>query len=338
LPTLGQGILPPQGAVAAELTAITRRAFVPKVVVQLYMSTPFTSAMLASAEVASGGVSPITVPIQGSSMVQGQWIGYDGSFQQPGIIPGVQNAEFDLKGFVTAIPFLGMEGLVQVDYAVVPLIEARMNDATNVTIQTFSNSIYQNITDQTQIIGLPAAIDDGTVSANYGGVSRTTNAFWRSTFVNNANPVAPTRALFLQYIAQVTKITGEKPKMGLVGFGTWVALAQDFVGFERYNAVPGGTYADGGTGVVQALFSAIEVAGVPIYADNYCPEGTLYLLNTDYLSMYIHEKASFYFTGFESTLPNGQFGYLGAILTLLELVNVKPRAHGKFSNLAYANI
>ena len=293
------------------------------------------AAILSTAQVASGGLSPITVPLQGNPMVAIQSVGYDGSFNQPGTTPGIQNAEFNLKGYVTAIPFLGFEGLVQLDYAVVPLIEARMNDATNVTLDRFSNDLYTNVSDNQSMIGLPAAIDDGTFAATYGGLSRTTNTFWRSTFVNNGSATAPTRNLMLQYIAQVTKVTGEVPKMGLMGFGTWTQLAQDFTANERYMITPSSNFGDG---KVSALFRALDVAGVPFYADPYCPEGTLYLINNDYLSAYIHERASFYFTGFESTLPNGQFGYLGAILTLMELVDVKPKAHGKFANLQFLNI
>lgn len=335
MPQFGTGVVPASGAVAAELAAVTRRAFIPKVYVQLWRATPMMAAILSTAQVASGGLSPITVPLQGNPMVAIQSVGYDGSFNQPGTTPGLQNAEFNLKGYVTAIPFLGFEGLVQLDYAVVPLIEARMNDATNVTLDRFSSDLFTNVTDQQSLLGLPAAVDDGTQAANYGGLSRTTNVFWRSTFVNNGVPVAPTRNLMLQYIAQITKATGEVPKMGIMGFGCWTQLAQDFVASERYVVTPGSSFGDG---KVSALFRALDVAGVPFYADPYCPEGTLYLLNNDYLSAYLHERASFYFTGFESTLPNAQFGYLGAILTLIELVDVKPKAHGKFANLQFLNI
>jgi len=80
------------------------------------------AALLGSAQVASGGLSPITAPLQGAPMVSGQWVDYSGSFNQPGIQPGIQNAEFNLKGYVTPIPFLGFEGLVQVDYSIIPLI------------------------------------------------------------------------------------------------------------------------------------------------------------------------------------------------------------------------
>jgi hypothetical protein len=335
MPTFGQGIIPPQGAIAAELAAITRRAFLPKVFVQLWKSTPWMAAMLSHAMVASGGLSPITVPLQGNPMVTVQNVGYDGSFNQPGVTPGLQNAEFNLKGYLTAIPFLGFEGLVQLDYSVVPLIEARMNDATNVTLDRFSTDMYNNITNVMSMIGLPAAVDDGTFAATYGGINRPANTFWKSTYVHNGSPVTPTRNLMLQYIAQVTKVTGEIPKMGLMGFGTWTNLAQDFTANERYLVTPSQAF---GEGKVEALFRALDVAGVPFYPDPYCPEGTLYLLNTDYLALYVHERASFYFTGFESTLANGQFGYIGALLTLLEMVDVKCKAHGKFDNIAFLNI
>jgi len=335
VPQLGVGIVPAQGVIANELTAVTRRAFLSKVYVQLWKSAPMISALLANAQVASGGLSPITAPVQAWQMVQAQWTGYDGSFNQPGVSPGITNAEFNLKSMVIAIPFLGMEGLVQVDYAVVPLIEARMNDATNVAVATLSQALYNNYTNQMQMIGLPGAIDDGTFMPIFGGINRPTNAWWKSTYVNNATPVTPTRALMEQYIAQVAKVTGELPKMGLCGFGTFADLALDYLPNERYMITPGSNF---GTGEAASMFRAVSVSGVPVYADPYCPEGTVYWINTDYLSLYIHERASFYFTGFESTLPQGSIGFLGAMITLLELVNVKPQCHGKVTNLGYLPI
>lgn len=336
MPQFGSGIVPASGAIAAELSSVVRRAYMPRVYVQLWKSAPLIAALLSSAQVATGGLSPITAPLQGAPMVSGQWVDYSGSFQQPGVQPGIQNAEFNLKAFVSTIPFLGMEGLVQLDYSVVPLIEARMNDSTNVTIDTFATSLFNNVSNQQQLIGLPAAIDDGTFAATYGGVSRTTNAFWKSIYVHGAGNVTPTRNLMLQFIAQVTKTTGEMPTLGVMGFGTWTLLAQDFTSQERYNVTPSSAF--GADRKVEALFRALDVGGVPFYADPYCPEGTLYLINTNYLTLFLHERAAFSFTGFESTLPNNQLGYVGAILSLLELVDVKCKAHGKFDGLAYLNI
>lgn len=336
MPVLGQGIVPPPGGIGNELTYITRRNFIDKCFVQIGNSSPAMSAFIQTSKVATGGLSPITAPVQGNAMVSGQWVGYDGSFNQPGVIPGIQNAEFDLKGFCTPIPFFGMEGLVQVDYSVVPLIEARMNDAVTQTIIAFSTALFNNYQNTQQMIGLIGAADDGSFLTTYGNINRTQNPWWKAVYVANTGAQVPlTRIQALIYIAQVTKKQGERPKLGLCNFGTWTQLATDFAGYERYTVTPD---KDFGHQEVGALFSAINVAGVPIYADPYVPEGTLYFLNTDYLGLFIHERAAFYFTGFESTLPNAQFGYIGAILTLLELVAVKPICQFKANNLAYYNI
>ncbi|MBO0863563.1 MAG: phage major capsid protein [Mycobacterium sp.] len=335
MPQLGTGIIPAAGPIAAELTSVVRRGFMPRVYVQIWRSAPMIAAMLSSAQVASGGISPITAPVQGAPMVRGQWVDYSGAFNQPGVQPGIQNAEFNLKAFVTPIPFLGFEGLVQLDYSIVPLIDARMNDATNVTIDVFATTLFDNVANQQQLIGLPAAVDDGTFAVIYGGINRLANTFWKSTYVHNPGNVTPTRNLMLQYIAQVSKTTGEMPQIGIMGFGTWTLLAQDFTPQERYMINPGDRLDASADFVGHSSFQALDIAGIPFYADPYCPEGTLYLLNTNYLSLFLHERAAFSFTGFESTLPNNQFGYISAILSLLELVNVKPKCHAKIDGLQF---
>ncbi len=342
MPQYGSGVIPSSGAVATELTSVTRRGFLENAIVEIYKSAPLTCALLSTALMASGGISPITAPVQGTPMTTVTNTDYSGRFNNPGVIPAMQNAEFNLSAYIATIPFLGLEGLVQVDYSVVPLIEARMNDATNNTIDKFSTDIWNNISNNLAIQGLPWAIDDGTNVSTYGGIARsTTNAagtsWWQSAVVSNsAGAVTPTRDLIMQYIMQIFKKNGEKPKMGIMGVGTWDMLTRDFTPLERYNTTANAAYGDGGP--VNALFDALMIAGVPIYCDPYAPEGTLYLLNTDYLNMYIHDKAGFQFLPFESTFINGQIGWMAGVLTLLQMVNVKPQAHGRFANLSYINI
>ena len=323
MPVLGSGIIP-SGSIATELSYVTRRAFVPKLVVQLYNSTPLLAALLANSQSASGGVSSVTVPVQGAQFVNSQWSDYSGSFNQPAVQQGAFNSEFNLKLAITPVPFLGMEGAVQLDYSIIPLVEARMNDATNVTCDMFATALYNNTTNNQAFIGLPGAIDDGTNLVTYGNINRNTNTWWKSKRYAAGN-VNPTRQNVLQYISGTVKNGAEVPTFGVMGFGTWTLLAQDFVGQESYIVTPEkgfDTEADG----PRAAFRALMVAGVPIYADPYCPEGTLYLCNSNYLSLYVHDQASFAFTGFESTLSNWQLGYVGALVTIAELVSVKPKA------------
>jgi hypothetical protein len=323
MPVLGQGIIP-TGSIASELTAVTRRAFIPKLVVQLYNSTPLLAALIANSQPAAGGVSSVSVPVQGAQMVNSQWSDYSGSFAQPSVQQGAFLAEFNLKLGITPIPFLGMEGAVQLDYAVVPLLEARMNDATNVTCDMFATALFNNTSNQQAFIGLPGAIDDGTNLATYGNINRTTNAYWKSK-VYAAGSVNPTRSNVLQYISGTVKNSAELPTFGIMGFGTWTLLAQDFVGQESYMITPDKAF-DGQSDGPRSAFRALMIAGIPVFPDPYCPEGLLYFVNSNYASLYFHEQASFAFTGFESTLSNWQLGYVGALVNIAELVVTKPKA------------
>ena len=319
---IGGGILPATGSAQFnELTYVTRRAFIPKLVVQLYNSTPLMAALIANSQSASGGVSSVTVPVQGAQFVNAQWSDYSGSFAQPSVQQGAYNAEFDLKLMISPVPFLGMEGAVQQDAAIIPLIEARMNDATNVMMDAMATALYNNTTNTQQFIGLPAAVAN---SGTYGNIDRSTYTWWKSSQYA-AGSVNPTRQNILQYISGTVKNGAEVPSFGVCGFGTWTLLAQDFVGQEQYVITPGSGFDSDSNGP-QAAFRALMVAGVPIYPDPYCPEGTVYFLNTNYLSLYIHEQGSFVFTGFESTLPNWQIGYVGAVLMIAELVSTKPKS------------
>ena len=331
---IGGGILPATGSSQfTELTYVTRRAFIPKLVVQLYNSTPLLAALISNSQQASGGVSSITVPVQGAQFVNAQWSDYSGSFAQPSVQQGAYNAEFDLKLMISPVPFLGMEGAVQQDAAIIPLIEARMNDATNVMMDAMATALYNNTTNTQQFIGLPAAVAN---TGTYGNIDRSTYTWWKSSQYA-AGSVNPTRQNILQYISGTVKNGAEMPSFGVCGFGTWTLLAQDFVGQEQYVITPGAGF-DGETNGPQAAFRALMVAGVPIYPDPYCPEGTVYFLNTNYLSLYIHEQGSFVFTGFESTLPNWQIGYVGAVLMIAELVNVKPKSMTVVSGYNYLSL
>ena len=331
---IGGGIIPVSGSNQFnELTYVTRRAFIPKMVVQIYNSTPLLAALIANSQQASGGVSSVSVPVQGAQFVNAQWSDYSGSFAQPSVQQGSYLAEFNLKLMICPVPFLGMEGAVQNDYAVVPLIEARMNDATNVMQDAMAYSLYNNTSDTQQFTGLPLAVDS---TGTYGNIDRASNAWWGSKEYA-AGSVNPTRQNLLQYISGTVKNCAEVPSFGVCGFGTWTLLAQDFVGQEQYVITPGSAFTSDPNGA-QAAFRALMVAGVPIYPDPYCPEGTLYLLNNNYLSMYIHEQGSFAFTGFESTLPNWQIGYVGAVLMIAELVSTKPKSMTKVTGYNYLSL
>jgi hypothetical protein len=339
-PLLGSGIVP-AGNLGDELSYLTRRAFIPRMIVQIYKSSPLISALLANAQMAGGGVNAVTVPVQGFSYTTPAWGDFTGSFAQPNVTQGALNAQFNLKLLICPIPFLGMEGFIQVDHSIVPIIDARMNDATYNMIDTLATALYNNggsTNNDQQLVGLPGAVDDGTNATTYAGITRSaTNSWWRSQFTNSIGGGRFTRDTLLTYINQLVKATGEAPTFGICGFGTWTSFATDFTDGERYNYMVG--QSPGKDAKASAHFRALEVAGVPLYADPYCPEGTVYLLNTRYLSLYLHKMGAFAFTGFESTLPNFQLGSIGAVVTVTEMVCTKPKCQSQLTGFTgYVNI
>lgn len=318
----------PTGGAFTEYQAITRRAFVPTLYVQIWQASPTIAALMAHAKTATGGISSITVPVQGAALTIPQWVGFSGKFSQPEDIQGIQPAEFNLKGIITPIPFYGMEAAIQADHAIVPKIEAVFNDAGNSTVDVLSQALWNNVTNTDQLIGLMGAVDDGTNAATYGNINRNVSTFWQAK-VYSAGAVAPTRKAVLNYITGVQKYGTEMPTCCIMGLGTWLQLVgNDFAPLESYQIQPGNGF-DTTADRPRSLFRAVDIAGVPIYADPYCPEGVMMMLNPKYLSLYFHQMANFAFTGFESMLPVFQLGYIGAVVSLMELVCVKPKTQGR---------
>lgn len=328
MPTLGTGIVP-SGAIGAQLSAITRRGITQDVIAAVYQASPTFAMLFSKANAASGGISSITVPVQLAPLTTGGFTDFSGAFPAPTVQAGVQPAEFNLKGLVVPVPLLGMQSMLQVDETVVSALELTMNDASSQAISLLTNALFNNTgTNAQQLSGLPQAVSD---TGTYGGISRATYPNWGSIAIAEGS-TAPTRDSVLLDIIKVIAGQsggpgGERPTFGVCGPLTWHKLATDFAAQERYNVNPGGSYADGEFGA-QAMFQALSVGGVPIYLDANCPEGTIYYLNENYAGLYVHQDASFGFTGFESTLANNQIGFIGALLSLLEFVVSKPSSCG----------
>lgn len=180
------------------------------------------------------------------------------------------------------------------------------------------------------MIGLDGAIDDGTNLNVYGNIPRNANPWWKS-YVKASGGGNPTRKNVMQWIVGLNKFCGEQPSFGVTDAGTWANLAQDYVGAESYFISPGtGFDSDGDR--PRSGFKALDVAGVPIYMDPYFPvadAGQIDLVNSNYINAYWHDQAAFNFSGFESTIPNFQIGYIGVVVNAWQIVNVKPKASGR---------
>jgi len=325
VPQLNLGMVP-GGAVGNELVAATRRAVVPALFVQIYKATPLLNLLFGTAQRAKGGMSQVTVPVQGSSFVNFAWTDYSGGFPQPAIQPGMQNAEFNLCVGVVPISFMGMEALIQSSEAIVPLMRARMADAKTVAVQAISTALFTNnatLPNASQVInGLPQSYDDGAVVDTYGGISRAASSFWKSTLITGAGAVN-TRSAMLGYLVQCTALNGgEAPDFCVMSPSDWTALMQDFLTLEQFQTHPKSKY--GKDDSVNAGFRGIMLGDTPFFMDPFCPKGTAFMINTKYFAAYVSEDAPFAFSGFYSAIPNLQIANVGVVIIAMQTVCAKP--------------
>lgn len=343
-PLLNFGVMPPAAGGGNELVAVTRRAVMPAVVVQIGQASPFSTAMLSAAEPVSGGVSPVTIPIQGSRMVTGAYTDYSGNFAAPQVLTGLQNAEYNLAALVVGIPYYLFEGFVQQDADIVPIIWARMNDAGNFMSDLIATKKWAAQSANSALE--PFSIND-VISATdptqgaLGNLAVATNAFWKANVQSiatiNTGSAAISRVNAMNALQYASKNSGgEAPSCALVSPGFWAALAADAIGAERYIVDREGTYGDAGEGATIG-FPAINVGGIPWYADPYQTTDTVALFpNYNYLQEKIHQDAAFAVMGPESLLPQFQLGYVMVVVVLHALICSKRSAQSRVTNFTGA--
>jgi len=328
MPIPGTGAVP-SGSLYQELSSVTRRAFVPRLFVQMYYSTPTFFYLMGNAQKVAGGLSQITVPVQSQSMVQGQFTGYGGGFNQPNITPGIQDAQFNTCYWVVPVPLPFGETVIQASEREISLLKARMNDVYAVSVQNLAPLMFGGSTNSLQPNGFADGFDNGTNYPSYGGINRLSagNSNWKGNYFNASTLTTGfTRKTMSQYVIQITDLAGgEAPTFGVMNPGDFATLNNDFIGVEQIFTNPGKEYSMGTP--VRSSFPNVNIAGVPIFADHFCPKGTCYFINTKYTSFYLSEDAAFDFSGFYSLVPLGQIGQQGVTILGYNIVTAKPSAN-----------
>jgi len=324
VPLPGIGVAPVSGALYNELASVTRRAFVPRLFVQIYYSSPSLFYMMGNAQRAAGGLNQVTIPMQGQSMVQGQYTGYGGGFNSPVITPGIQNGQWNLAYWVVPVPLPFGETIIQATEREISLLKARMNDVRAVTTQNIATKQFTNNSSNALFPNsFLDAFDDGTNFPTYGGISRNAqgNSAFKGQYIN-ANSQAGfstvatigftrgTMATMLQYITN--KAGGEAPTFVVMAPGDYATLNASFTSSENIYVNPGATYTMDTS--ARASFPNLNVSGIPIFADFFCPAGNAFFVNVKYMSMYLSEDAAFDFSGFYSLVPLGQIGQQGVVV------------------------
>lgn len=330
---MGAGLIP-SGPIGFELEATVRRVFAQMVVVLIYKQNPLLALLLRNAIRASGGVSPYTQPVQTGRYVNSSWIGPAGNFTIPPDVAATVNAEFNLCALATPVTSFGLEQLVTQDaVAVASRLMLKLNDMKNSALDALCTSLFMSSSQTTpggafgapnplQMFGLLDAYDDGTSVNNYGGLSRTTYPTWAGTKVTAAGAILTRAAFIPQMLHAAKRAGGEALDFVVTSIEDWATLMADFQSVERYNNDPASRW--GKEDPVNSGFRGLLLGDTPIFFDLQCPVGTAIGFNSKYITLVVHEDANFAWTGWYSTIPQGQIASVGLTLTALNLVASKP--------------
>lgn len=326
------GILP-GGLTGNQLQAITRRAFIPTVFVQVYQSHPLLSLLLANTQAAMGGVGQITFPVQGASFVSFQWGSFAGDFQIPQDQVAIQNAQFNLKAGMVPIGFFGFESIIQSSEVVIPKLRAVTSDAATVMKQSLATALYQNnYANPLALDSLSMAYDNGNNVPVYGGINRASNPWWQGQYYPNQATIANRVGIATTLTRVMSGAGGEAPDFCVMNPVNWATLMSDFMQAEMFQTTPRSVYSR--DSVVNAGFRAIRVLDTPVFADPFCPVGEMYAINSRYLAAFMHPQLEFFFTGFESLIPQGQLASIGVLVAGLDVCCMKPSSGAHITGLA----
>jgi len=239
------------------------------------------------------------------------------------------DAEFRLKQYYASVVFNGYEKAISSgDNAVFNLVDIAMKDAEDALKDKFATDLFGDGTGNggKALLGLNAAIDDGTSVATYGGIPRSTYTWWKAQYDGAAAAltIAKMRNLFMLCVRGGVE---NRPDFIVTDLNQWNAYAELIDGKTNIQQIPNKTaqmFADFG-------FPTLHFMGIPVVYDEYCPADKMYFINSETVQLWTKPGLDFKMT--ELVKPANMDAKIGQILWGGELICTEPRANGKMENL-----
>ena len=182
--------------------------------------------------------------------------------------------------------------------------------------------IYVHDSRDYEITGLKAIFEADTLY----GVDRTNNAALKPYVKTEVGEI--TETAIQTAIDRIEEKSGSKVNFIVCSWGVKRALAEYF---RKMSVVLPTVAFDGG-------FNAISFNGVPVVADRFCPEGTMYLLNTD--DFKLHQLCDWkWLEGEEGKVLKqvpGRPVYTATLVKYAELMCERPNGQGMLSGITEA--
>lgn len=313
---------------ADTVTAISRRYIIPRIVDNVYKSNVLFYRWYRMNKVTYQGGVNIQQPLMYKRMNGGgSYRGYELLTIAPSTT--VQNATFTWKQYYQAVTVDGLtllradSPLAVADYLATMFKQAEMQLAT-----TLGAGMWSKGTNNKTITGVILAVDNGTISTSYGGISRSSNAWWNSQVDSTTTTLSLTA---MQNLFGKCKSGGRAPTIGFAtqtNYNRYWALNTSF---QQFPVQPMGKT----TQLAQAGFTNLLFNGMPLLTDDHIPTtgstGSLFFFNEDYFTLTVASRAQFKVTDFQT--PVNQDAMTSKLLWAGNLSCSNTSRQGKFTAL-----
>lgn len=307
------------------INSISRRWIIPWLYDQIYNSNlMFFRVNSRNKKILQGGLQ-IEVPLVYSEFAAGGFYsGYDLLDISP--TDNVKNAAFDWKQAYVPVTLSGLD-LIRSDSseAIANWLSFYFEAAQTQLAENLGDGVWSDVVSNSKSVdGLKGAIDDGTVATTYGGLSRTTNTWWKSQIDSSTTTLSLTA---MQTMFGNCQQGGRHPTI-LVGTQAnynryWVLSTAG----QAFPVQPSGHDEQ----LAQNGFTNVLFNGVPLCVDSHVPANHIFFINEDYLYLYVNPKADFSMREFRE--PTNQDAMTALVLWAGNLLLTNCVRQGKMTAL-----
>jgi hypothetical protein len=211
----------------------------------------------------------------------GWYSGYD--ILPVGVSDVISSAEFDIKQAAVPIIMSGLEMLQNAGKErMIDLMESRLTVGESTLANLISGGLYSDGTGAggKEIDGLDAAVPLDPTTGTYGGIDRATWTFWQSQISNQTavDGLDPTKiqGYWNELWAKMQRGT-DRPDLIMADSTVWAAYMASLQALQRFAQPEVGNLG----------FPTLKFMDADVILDGgiggFCPAGTAFFLNSDYL-------------------------------------------------------
>ena len=246
---------------------------------------------------------------------------------------GISAAEYDWKFLATSITINGEEEFRNSGSKtrVIELLKTKVKQAELSLQLKLNEMLFSDGQGNAgkDIMGLGGAVEEGSSWGTYGGINRTTHAFWRNQWIDGSGAAYGSGDFDASVDVTFGGLIAMRKMFNNVSIGKVrpdvILTTQDIV--EQYEAiVEGDKLRVTSNALADAGFRSVEFKGVPMVYDSDCPAGYIYFLNAEFMKFVVGKGRNFKSTDFMR--PQNQDAKSSLILLAANLVSSKSDVQG----------